>query len=123
MNLRLILENFRNADLDNLETSIDAKITQFEEEGVRILTGRMPGKESGKFQLKRLLKFKKIQTLLKFIKSLKNGERGEIEQISKYLIEDVADQSAQYFSKGLRKRLSVRSCPARRRTPRIETSG
>ena len=75
MNLRLILENFRNADLDNLETSIDAKITQFEEEGVRILTGRMPGKESGKFQLKRLLKFKKIQTLLKFIKSLKNGER------------------------------------------------
>ena len=102
MNLRLILENFKNADLENLEKSVDTKILQFEAEGVRNFDITDVRKREWKISAQKdYLSLKKFKRFLEFIKFLKNGKPAEIEEYCKELTEVVGSQSAQYFFKGL----------------------
>lgn len=102
MNLRLMMENFKESDLQTLETSIDGKIAQLEAEGVDKKSGNGVRKQEWVFTAQKdYLALKKFRRFLKFVKQMKTASPEELKILGQKLAAETADQSMDYFFKNL----------------------
>jgi len=103
MNFRLILENFKNGDIDQLIESVDRKAALLEAEGVHTLPhGDVRKKEWQKTAQLDHVNLKKFKRFLEFVKKMKSGDFSEIEESNRHLAKRTGELAMDYFFKNLK---------------------
>ncbi|MBI5753970.1 aminotransferase class I/II-fold pyridoxal phosphate-dependent enzyme [Candidatus Peregrinibacteria bacterium] len=103
MNLRLILENFRDRDLQDLAATVDGKIAKLRAENIHVRGAEEVRKKEWLLTAQQdyaaLIKFREFLT---FVTTLKEGDEKSLTALNEELINSSTDLSIDYFFKNLK---------------------
>ncbi len=103
MNLRLILENFKNGDIDQLIQSVERKASELEAEGMqRLPHGEVRRKEWQKTGQLDYVNLKKFKRFLEFVRKMKSADFSEIAENNHRLGKRTSELTMEYFFKSLK---------------------
>lgn len=103
MNLRLILENFRAGDLEQLAATVDSKIARLKEEDVHKMDIDIVRKKEWLLTAQKdYACLKKFRSFLDFIIKMKTADPDTLAKLNTELSAASADQSMEYFFKNLK---------------------
>ena len=103
MNLRRIFENFKDEDLDTLESSIDEQIAWLENEGaINLPAEKIRKKEWLVTKQRQYLSLKKFKEFLTFLKQLKTSDEEERTTIDNELVGEAEKLTMKYFYSSLK---------------------